>query len=161
MPPRVSHFSTMTTSVPASMAATAAEIPAAPEPTTTTSASMSQAGASEARAASGDAEVATAQAAAAAVAAPATRERRERAGVKEALVMEELVMEELVMEELVVMGESPFGLVRSRCTVRRLAVNVARPALWPAEGDRLSHESVFRLSHERWDEGKWLVDGHA
>ena len=135
MPPRVSHFSTMTTSAPASMAATAAEIPAAPEPTTTTSASMSQAGvgarASAANAANGEA------AAAATAQVPAvTSERRAIEALK------------------TVMGRSPFGLVRSRRTVRRLTADVAWPALWPAlwpaEGGRLSHESVFGLSHERW-----------
>lgn len=70
---------------------------------------------------------------------PATKERRVRAGVKEALVR----------EELVIMGRSPFGLVRGRRLEHRLAVNIARPALWPADDGRLSHESVFGLSHER------------
>ena len=88
------------------MAATAAEMPAAPEPTTTTSVSMSHAAAGASAASATAWEAAAARAA---VAAPATKERRETTGVG-ALVIDELIA--------VVMGDGPFGLMRSRRACR-------------------------------------------
>lgn len=130
-PPMKGFFSTMTVLKPACEATVEAVRPPMPVPTTTTSASMSQAGVG-ARASAANAANGEAAAAATAQVPAATSERRAIEALK------------------TVMGRSPFGLVRSRRTVRRLTADVAWPALWPAEGGRLSHESVFGLSHERW-----------